>query len=228
MRSFTVATFAAAFIGLSSAATEAQSALAPGPNAVPAESVIAVPPAPPLVAAPPSAPIPSVPAAPPPPGLVPLSPPPVSSGNANSDNGANSGNADNANPDNGGNTPATPIPGQTDTTSNQIPDTAPTPPNTWVPDKIAKIGVLDKIDGSVSELSIPVGGQSTVGDLQINVLACVTRPPSQVPDAAIFFALQSTDNLSAPPAYRGWLVRSTPGAAVAGDASETLRVIDCS
>jgi hypothetical protein len=45
---------------------------------------------------------------------------------------------------------------------------------------------------------------------------------------AVFLALQSTQNPSAPPDYRGWLVRSAPGAAVAGDASETFRVIDCS
>jgi hypothetical protein len=28
--------------------------------------------------------------------------------------------------------------------------------------------------------------------------------------------------------YKGWMVRSTPGATVVGDAGETFRVVDCS
>ncbi len=182
------------------------------------DGAIAVPPAPPIVAAPPSIqPIPA-PATPPPPGLVPATPP--------------------ADIDTGGSSPDVVAPptgnigdqtGQTQPTpAAPIQDIAPIPPNTWLPQKTAEIGVLDKIDGSVSEVSIPVGGQSVVGDLQVNVLACMTRPPDQVPDAAVFLGLQSAQNPSAPPSYHGWLVRSAPGAAVAGDASETFRVIDCS
>jgi hypothetical protein len=64
--------------------------------------------------------------------------------------------------------------------------------------------------------------------LVVQILACVSRPPDQVPDAAAFLALQSTSDPTAPPAYRGWLIRSAPGAALAGDANEVLRVIDCS
>jgi len=176
-------------------------------------NAIAVPPAPPVVAAPPSAiqPIP-VPAAPPP-GLVTATPP------ADIDTGATQAQTPPA--DNSGGQ------GQAQDQST-APDIAPVPPNTWLPGKTAQIGVLDKIDGSVSQLSIPVGGQSVVGDLQVSVQACMTRPPDQVPDDAVFLALQSTQNASAPPDYRGWLVRSAPGAAVAGDASETFRIIGCS
>lgn len=183
----------------------------------PDSNTIVIPPAPPIVAAPSSQPTPIIPASPAPPGLVqtPIPPPDATPDAA-------------TNTDNGGNPPATPAPGAGSTASVPDQDVTPVPPNTWVPGKTAKIGVLDKIDGSVQELSIPVGGQSTVGDLQISVLACVIRPPDQVPDAAVFLALQSTGDTSAPPDYRGWLVRSTPGAAIAGDASETFRVIDCS
>jgi hypothetical protein len=195
-----------------------------GSAAVP--PAIAVPPAPAIVAAPPSIqPIPA-PALPPPPGLVPATPP------ADIDSGS-SAPTDQATPSDGSATtgqsatPAAPTPAAP-TPAAPVQDIAPVPPNTWLPAKIAEIGVLDKIDGSVSTVSIPVGGQSVVGDLQVNVQACMTRPPDQVPDAAVFLALQSTQNPSAPPDYRGWLVKSAPGAAVAGDASETFRVIDCS
>ena len=187
-----------------------------GSTAVP--PAIAVPPAPAIVAAPPSVqPIPA-PALPPPPGLVPATPP------ADIDTGGSASTPDQSAPADG--SAAT---GQAATTpAAPVQDIAPIPPNTWLPAKTAEIGVLDKIDGSVSTVSIPVGGQSVVGDLQVNVQACMMRPPDQVPDAAVFLALQSTQNPSAPPDYRGWLVKSAPGAAVAGDASETFRVIDCS
>ncbi len=201
-------------------AQSAPSVISPGNPASPDSSdnnTIVVPPAPAIVAAPSDIqPIP-VPATPAPPGLVPATPP--------------------ADIDTGDNTPAASTqsaPGDNSAAQTQpapaaaVPDIAPIPPNTWVPGKTAEIGVLDKVDGSVSKLSIPVGGQSVVGDLQVNVQACMTRPPDQVPDVAVFLALQSTQNPSAPPDYRGWLVRSAPGAAVAGDASETFRVIDCS
>jgi len=204
-------------LGLSVGAALAQSS--DGGDGGAAPPAIAVPPAPAIVAAPPSIqPIPA-PALPPPPGLVPATPP------ADIDTGG-SASTDQTAPADG--SPATGQAATAPTPAAPVQDIAPIPPNTWLPAKTAEIGVLDKIDGSVSTVSIPVGGQSVVGDLQVNVQACVIRPPDQVPDAAVFLALQSTQNASAPPDYRGWLVKSAPGAAVAGDASETFRVIDCS
>jgi hypothetical protein len=159
---------------------------------------------------------------PPPPGLVPATPP------ADIDTGGTAA-TDQTTPDGAATTgQAAATPTTPTTPAAPVQDIAPIPPNTWVPQKTAEIGVLDKIDGSVSTVSIPVGGQSVVGDLQVNVQACMTRPPDQVPDAAVFLALQNTQNAAAPPDYRGWLVKSAPGAAVAGDASETFRIIDCS
>jgi hypothetical protein len=171
------------------------------------QSVIAVPPAPPIVAAPPSIPSQVLPApsalpppAPmPPPGLV-QTPVPPADIDTNTDNGQ----------------PAA------------APDQNTPPANNWVPGTTAKLGVLNKIDGSVTEISVAVGAQANVGDLQVSVLACVTRPPGEVPDAAIFLAAQNATDSSAAPLYRGWIVRSAPGAAMAGDASETFRVIACS
>jgi hypothetical protein len=238
MRLFAAAALAAILAGAGVAHAQSELGAQPGAS-VPApdngsndNNVIAVPPAPAIVAAPPSPPMPPVPAAPVVPGLVTASPP------ANMDTGGTAnGNADSgAQPggDNGATAPQTapaqPGTGQANTAQdqNQDQDVIPAPPNDWQPGKLAEIGVLDKVGGGVKQVSIPVGGQSVVGDLQVNVLACVTRPPGQVPDAAVFLALQSTDDLSGPPDYRGWLVRSAPGAAVAGDASEIFRIIGCS
>jgi hypothetical protein len=178
---------------------------------------------------------------PPPPGLVQTPLPP-----ANSDAGAaNSAPVDNGQPA-AAPPPGPPPAGQAAATppTAAVPDTsASLPPpldNAWVPEHTAEIGILDKVDGGASTVSVPVGGQTVVGDLQINVLACESRPPTDVPDDAIFVAIQPANGQAAPPAaeasgsgpdaalFRGWMVRSVPGATVVGDGSETLRVVGCS
>lgn len=225
------------------------------------DNAVVVPPAPPVVAAPPAAIAPQAVAPSQPPGLVETPLPP-----ANSDNGASGGApVDNGEPaatpppaDTAGNSapPAqagnSATPGQAPAAQAQAgqsqpagPDTSSSMPppadNNWVPEKTAEIGVLDKVDGGASTISVPVGGNATVGDLQINVLACVARPPADIPDDAIFLAIQpapsqpgaapldpAVSDDGAPPLFRGWMIRSIPGATVVGDASETLRVVSCS
>jgi hypothetical protein len=110
----------------------------------------------------------------------------------------------------------------------EAPDTPPIIPNTWLPENNATLGVLDKVDGSITQVSIPVGGQASVGDVTISVQSCLARPPDQVPDAAIFVSVQSVGGDDDTPLYRGWMVRSMPGATVFGDASEIFRLISCS
>jgi hypothetical protein len=89
------------------------------------------------------------------------------------------------------------------------------------------LGLLNEVDGSTAQVSIPVGGQSTVGDLQVSVQACASRPVGQLPDDTVFLTVKSADG-DATPLYRGWIVRSAPGATVVGNAAETFRVIGCS
>jgi hypothetical protein len=110
----------------------------------------------------------------------------------------------------------------------EAPDTPPVIANTWLPKNNATLGVLDKVDGSIMQVSIPVGGQASVGDVTIAVQSCLVRPPDQVPDAAIFLSVQTGGGDDNTPLYRGWMVRSMPGATVVGDASEIFRLISCS
>ncbi len=165
-----------------------------------AQNSVAVPPAPAIVSAPLAnpAPAPSVVPAPPP-GLVQTPVPPA--------------------PQAGTASPAT--------TAPAVADTAPAIPNDWTTGTTALLGVLNKVDGSTSQLSIPVGSQANVGDLQLSVQSCVSRPSGELPDAAIFLTVQALANSAGPPLFRGWMVRSTPGATVVGDAGETFRVIGC-
>jgi hypothetical protein len=175
---------------------------------------VAVPPAPPIAPAAPSAPAPVV-VSPSAPGLVQTPVPP-----ANADSGT-APPADNSQPDGTASSPAAPVP----STADSMP---PPPNNDWVSDKTASLGILDMVDGSTAAVTIPVGGQSTVGDLLVNVLACDSRPAGELPDDAIFVSIQPVVQSDGGPIFRGWMLRSLPGAAVVGDASETFRVAGCS
>lgn len=200
-------------------------------------------PAPPPVVAAPSAPVPApAPAAPaPPPGLVETPLPPPDSGAGATPSGVDTDNGGGGDqptqvqavspsapvvPAPAGNGGASPPSGGTAATQPQ--DVPPVQANDWVQGKTAVLGVLNKVDGSTSTLTIPVGGQATAGDLTISVQACVSRPPGQLPDSAIFLTLQSKSQQDGGSIYRGWMVRSAPGATDVGNAGEAFRVITCS
>ncbi|MDE8344920.1 MAG: DUF2155 domain-containing protein [Acidocella sp.] len=185
---------------------QASQGQAPQPALAPLAPVV-VPPAPAITPAAPAGTAQPAPPVTPPPGLV-QTPVPA------------------ANQDEGAPAPA-PASANNNTAAANVPDVAPVIPNNWVPGQIAELGVLDKVDGSTSALKIAVGGQSQIGDLQVSVQACDTRPPDQIPDSAIFLTVSPAGAASGPPLFRGWMVRSVPAAAVVGDAAESFRVIGC-
>jgi len=171
---------------------------------------VAVPPAPTLTPAPAAPVAPSAPQAPSPPGLGQA--PAASGGSALGQ--AAPGTTTTTNPA----APATPV----------APDAPAVIPNTWLPAGGAVLGVLNKVEGSTQKITIPAGGQATVGDLVVSVQTCLTRPPTELPDAAVFLSVQPAGADSGAAGFRGWMVRSAPGATVVGDAGETFRVIGCS
>lgn len=96
----------------------------------------------------------------------------------------------------------------------------------WMPRQSATLDVLFKADGAVSRVTAAVGDRLTEGTLRIRVGACVVRPPDMPPDAAVYLSVRRND--SGHELFRGWLIRSEPGAAVVGDAAVTFRLIGCS
>lgn len=171
-------------------------------------SEIVIPPAPPLTAELPAAPAPEQPAPPPPPGLVQSAPPVLATPGA-----APSG------------PPPTTAPALT---QPPPPDIAPVRSSDWTPGTMAVLAVLNKVDGSTATLRVPVGGGPQAdGDLTISVQACVGRPIGQIPDAAAFLTVSPTAQ-GAVPLYRGWLLRSAPGASFVGNAGQAFRVVSCS
>jgi len=186
-------------------------------------NVVVVPPAPAIVAAPPSSealppPMPSMP----PPDLVQTPLPPSTAANAGPPPNMDTGVPNVVSP--GVPTPGVSTPGVA-TPDQSVP---PAVANDWVPEHAATLGVLNKVDGSISQVVVPVGGQATVGDLQVSVQACVSRPAGELPDAAVFLGAQMDSGGNDTPVYHGWIIRSEPGAALVGDASETFRVVSCS
>jgi hypothetical protein len=192
-----------------------------------------VPLAPPVAAVPARpAPLPQVqtPDTPPPPGLVQT---PLPSYGAGADeSGASSGPSAARLPPTAGSSP------RTAAAAAARPTSMPALPNTWLPQREAVLGVLNKEDGSVSRLSVPVGDEVTQGKLRIKVLACIIRPPAVPPDSAVFLSVrrlgegqdQHAQDAAAQkdnPVFRGWLLYSEPGAAVVDDATDTFRVIGC-
>ncbi len=182
-------------------------------------SEIVIPPAPPLTPEVPSAPAPVQPVPQqPPPGLVQaVPPPPPPAGNDGSTPAPPSTNPPLPNMPPAG-TAALPPP----------PDVAPVQADSWAPGTTATLAVLNEVDGSTTQLTLPVGAPAqTTGDLNINVQACMSRPPGQIPDAAVFLTVTPVQQ-GAAPLYNGWMVRSAPGATVVGNAGQTFRVVGCS
>jgi hypothetical protein len=103
----------------------------------------------------------------------------------------------------------------------------------WDQRAAALLDVLDKEDGAVHRINVPVGSSTSEGRLSIEVGACVVRPKDMTSDAATFLTVTSkpvdgnASSTGDTPLFRGWLIRSEPGATVVGDAAVTFRLIGC-
>jgi hypothetical protein len=101
-------------------------------------------------------------------------------------------------------------------------------PATWLPEKQARLTVLDKIYGSASKVSAMVGTPFAVRFLSVTVLACWVRPPTLPPDAAAF--LQVTDSHAtpgSPPEFRGWVFQAEPALSGMSDSATDISVEGC-
>lgn len=84
--------------------------------------------------------------------------------------------------------------------------------NTWYSQPKAVIRVLNKLESSVTLLTIPVGGSAQYKTLTIAVKKCIVRPATASPDSAAFVTV--TDSQLPTNPFAAWIFVAEPGASV--------------
>ncbi len=75
----------------------------------------------------------------------------------------------------------------------------------------ARMQAMDKITGRVSEIDVPVNGESQFGSFSIVVRKCVTRSPEETPENTAFVDVVDNYNPEKPVnIFKGWMMSSTP------------------
>lgn len=86
------------------------------------------------------------------------------------------------------------------------------PVDTWYSQPKAVVRVLNKLESSVTTLTIPVGGSAQYQTLTIAVKHCVVRPTVASPDSAAFVTI--TDSKLSTNPFSAWIFVAEPGASV--------------
>jgi len=91
-------------------------------------------------------------------------------------------------------------------TKLQPPDLSP--PNTWLPRTKATFRVMNKIDSTVQELTVPVGASVNFESLTIRLSGCYVRPPDLPADATAHLTI--TDSRPGQPSFDAWMLQNEP------------------
>ena len=96
----------------------------------------------------------------------------------------------------------------------------------WVPARRAQLQALDKVTARVTVVEGAVGQDARFQTLSIRVLACHSREPDEVPDAAAFLEI-SDSRMGAAPVFRGWMFANSPGVNMLEHPVYDIRVLEC-
>lgn len=76
---------------------------------------------------------------------------------------------------------------------------------------MARMQAMDKITGKVSEIDVPVNGETRFGSFSITVRECATRPPEETPENFAFVDIIDDYNINTKVnIFRGWMISSSP------------------
>ena len=76
---------------------------------------------------------------------------------------------------------------------------------------IARMQAMDKITGRVSEIDVPVNGETNFGSFSIVVRRCVTSSPEETPENIAFVDVTDNYNHKTPiNIFKGWMFSSSP------------------
>jgi hypothetical protein len=79
------------------------------------------------------------------------------------------------------------------------------------PHLVAVMRALDKITARSTDLRLPMGEQVAFGTLRITARACLTTPPTEPPESAVFLEISVVDPEHEPRvAFSGWMFASSP------------------
>ena len=97
-----------------------------------------------------------------------------------------------------------------------------------IPKDTVVLRALDKINGRVSTLEVPVGRPARFGTLEIIPWHCDETPPEQRLESAAFLEIVELRQGEDPePRFTGWMLASSPGLSALEHPVYDLWVIDC-
>ena len=107
------------------------------------------------------------------------------------------------------------------------PTAAPPQPmqSIWVPQAVAQLQVLDKVNAQNAVLTVKVGQEARFASLNILVQACDTRPPDQPQNSAAYLTIN--DSHSDAPGFRGWMLANDPSLSMLQHPIYDVRVLAC-
>jgi hypothetical protein len=80
-----------------------------------------------------------------------------------------------------------------------------------LPHLVAMLQGLDKITARTEVLRLPMGERVAYGTLRITARACLTTPPTEPPESAVFLEIQVADpGRETRTAFTGWMFASSP------------------
>jgi hypothetical protein len=79
------------------------------------------------------------------------------------------------------------------------------------PHLVAVLQGLDKITARTAVLRLPMGEEVDYGTLRLTARACLTTPPTEPPESAVFLEIQVADpGAPTKTAFSGWMFASSP------------------
>ena len=85
--------------------------------------------------------------------------------------------------------------------------------SSWIESQTAEFQLLDKITARISTKSVPVGGGTEFGTLEIRVHYCAYRPPEEPPENVAFIMIFDNGYAEQKPKkalFSGWMFASSP------------------
>jgi hypothetical protein len=96
------------------------------------------------------------------------------------------------------------------------------------PHLVAVLQGLDKITARTATLRLPMGEPVTYGTLRLTARACLTTPPTEPPESAVFLEIQEVDPGAATESpFTGWMFASSPSLSALEHPVYDVWLIEC-